>query len=331
MKPSNSQNKRSKEIIENIILIAVGIGGIIAINTQELAWGMIPIAIAIILNKWYRKREQQAQQNQSFHLEKLVQKSQTDQENQQLTLWELQQHVKQLQQSITKITGKQAEQNSQLKQLETVTKKQTQLEKELEQLTELTAKLSDFQNLDNTPKEELNDQQETNLSSLQNQIDTLKSSIQQFREAQTEENHYYQKSLQQLKQELDTAQSFNPQITSSPSIQTQINYLQNYLKQLTQLLNVLSQRQTEQNNYHQQLIEQLKQELEEVQRELVRESQSNQQKIETVQNALKQLTQLLTSVAKRQTTESQTLETQLNQLQFRLDQLGSSTTNESHE
>lgn len=237
-----SKRRQLLDVAENGLLIAVGVGSIIAVSTQQIGWGLIPGAIALIFNRFKRQQEQNTHLRQFHHLEKLIQSYQTEQENQQTTLSQLQEKVEnndyqvaieELRQDLDEARSRTSTNHSLEAELEKINQlirqnqqRQTELETQLSQIQESAQSLGD-----------------STSASSQEQINRLESSLQKFTQYQTEENHYYQKAIQQLKQELDTARSGN----SSSHSSDKINRLENFLRQLIQLVNSLTQRQTEKN------------------------------------------------------------------------------------
>lgn len=166
MKASKPRRNRIQEYAENSLLIVVIAGTVIAITTQQMAWGLIPIAIALVFNQFNRRQQQRSQHHQLTHLETSIQTTQSEQENQQILLWQVKQKAEEIEYSLQEFKQQQRQDTDSLKaktsnlnQVETILEKQKHLEntnsstqeqvKELhnylQQITELLDSLVKFQ------------------------------------------------------------------------------------------------------------------------------------------------------------------------------------------
>jgi len=64
-----SRPKRGKTLAEDGLLIVVIGGTFFAVVTQQFAWGLVPSAIALVVNRFHRKQQQRSQQDQFNYLE----------------------------------------------------------------------------------------------------------------------------------------------------------------------------------------------------------------------------------------------------------------------
>ena len=337
MKKIASESSRLGEIGENGLLVTVIIGTMIAVGTQEMAWGLIPIAIALVFNRFNRKLERYSNDNQLHHLKSLIQSTQSHQETQENTLWELKQQLEQFQQSIAKLTQKSDTETLRSEILESselgeIERKQKTIEKNVERLivSEETVKL-EFNSL--------NQQQESlyqSLSQLQQEVISLDQKLDVMNQDQPQQGNEYQAAIEELKQEINTARTGNQEIETLQSSLQEIqqhqrenqSYYQSTIEELKQeintvrtLINSHDSSDTELEKLR-QLIRQIQQQQATLQTQLTgrnqeaeNESSSTQEKIKHLENSLRKLTQLINSITERQAQKNETLEKKLNELQ----------------
>ncbi|MFP4133445.1 MAG: hypothetical protein ACLFTJ_04755 [Halothece sp.] len=109
-----------------------------------MAWGLIPIAIALVFNQFSRQQQQRSQHHQLSHLETLIQSTQSEQENQQILLWQVKQKAEEIEQSLQEFkrdTDSLKAKTSILHQVETIVEKQEQLEQKQQELEEARSRL----------------------------------------------------------------------------------------------------------------------------------------------------------------------------------------------
>ena len=166
MKTATPPKHWIRQNAENGLLIAVIAGTVIAVSTEKMAWGLIPIAIALIFNQFNRRQDNRHQHHQLSHLETSIQTTQSEQENQQILLWQVKQKVEELEYSLQEFKQQQIQDTDSLKaktstlnQVESIVEKQKHLEKTnsstqeqvkelhnyLQQITELLDSLVKFQ------------------------------------------------------------------------------------------------------------------------------------------------------------------------------------------
>jgi len=188
MKKLTSKPNDLRNLLEKLLLIAVIAGTTVAIQTQQIAWGFIPIAIALIINNLNRKKEQRSQQHRSHHLETLLQSSETEQENQQINFLDLQKQIQEVEQVLTEWK-----------------------ETHTQNWEDIQGKVSDYHQFKTT--------QDNQLKTLQTQLSEIQDQFNQLQKVATKEF----------------------------SNQEQIKNLNECLQQLTELLDAIAQRQTEES------------------------------------------------------------------------------------
>jgi len=188
MKKLTSKPNDLRNLLEKLLLIAVIAGTTVAIQTQQIAWGLIPIAIALIINNLNRKKEQRSQQHRSHHLETLLQSSETEQENQQINFLDLQKQIQEVEQVLTEWK-----------------------ETHTQNWEDIQGKVSDYHQFKTT--------QDNQLKTLQTQLSEIQDQFNQLQKVATKEF----------------------------SNQEQIKNLNECLQQLTELLDAIAQRQTEES------------------------------------------------------------------------------------
>jgi len=272
--------------LETGLLIVVVVGTVFAIQTQQWAWGLIPIALTMILNKIKQKNQQRSQQQRFQHLDHLIQNSQGEQENQQINLWKLQKQIEEWQDFGIEFRETQR-QNTET--IEEMIAELSQIQTQIENISVAQEQLmTDFNQL--FQQQETLSQSLTNLNQQapQNTIEI------ETKSAALAEN---QAEKDQLKPEFSTRKETIEVSPEQHSLREEIARLHSYLKQVTKLLDSVVKRQIEEKNTTNLI---------------------TQQKIDHLHNCLEQLTELLNVLAQRQTEVSQTFKNNLSTLRDQL-------------
>ena len=272
--------------LETGLLIVVVVGTVFAIQTQQWAWGLIPIALTMILNKIKQKNQQRSQRQRFQHLDHLVQNSQGEQENQQINLWKLQKQIEEWQDFGIEFRETQR-QNTET--IEEMIAELSQIQTQIENISVAQEQLmTDFNQL--FQQQETLSQSLTNLNQQapQNTIEI------ETKSAALAENPA---EKDQLKPEFSTRKETIEVSPEKHSLREEIARLHSYLKQVTKLLDSVVKRQIEEKNTTNLI---------------------TQQKIDHLHNCLEQLTELLNVLAQRQTEVSQTFKNNVSTLRDQL-------------
>ena len=355
------------KLFETGLLVVIVAGIIISIQTQQVAWGLIPIALMMILNKIKQKNQQRSQQQQLQKLENLIQNSQSEQESQQINLWKLQKQIEEWQDFLIDFRETNGQNNAtleeiiaELSQIQPLQEQQKHFHTQIEKISLTQEQLiTDFNHLS-----EVQETLSQSLTKLNNQVnqdsrdDAWEYSLQQTNERlsylhqlQNKQHQNDQEIAIELKEQLSQLQEEVNQRNEGAINQLsneEIEQLQNRIQDLTENVNLLNQRQREENDYSQKVTEQFKTEIETIY-QLVQEHQQQQaevtnelsqlkkqyqvltqqiqentpeitnhpsinQEIERLESYLKQVTQLLDSVVKRQAEDKKSFQTKIEQL-----------------
>ncbi|MDR9404717.1 MAG: hypothetical protein RI580_14910, partial [Halothece sp. Uz-M2-17] len=275
------QGDRWLKLFETGLLIVIVAGIIISIQTQQVAWGLIPIALMMILNKIKQKNQQRSQQQQLQKLENLIQNSQSEQESQQINLWKLQKQIEEWQDFLIDFRETNGQNNAtleeiiaELSQIQLLQEQQKHFHTQIEKISLTQEQLiTDFNHLS-----EVQETLSQSLTTLNNQVnqdsrdDAWEYSLQQTNERlsylhqlQNKQHQNDQEVAIELKEQLSQLQEEVNQRNEGAINQLsneEIEQLQNRIQDLTENVNLLNQRQREENDYSQKVTEQFKTEIE---------------------------------------------------------------------
>ena len=339
-----SEGKSIQEIAENGLLVAVIVGTIIAVSTQQLAWGLIPSTIALIFNRFNRQQEENFYSYQFSSLKNLIQNHQIEQDNQQINVWELQQKLGEVEQLITELrenqTQETAARESQIlesNQLQSIERKQEAIEREVERLSLLENTINNHFDFINQQQENLsqsisdiqtevvrvNQNSQEAIQELKQELDSVRSSLNSNESSAIKlerlnqlvrQNQQRQTEIQtQLSQIETNYQTLVKQINQQP--ESDSNVTQETIETLESQIREANSRQTEENQYYQQAIQELKQELDNV-RSSLNGNESSAIELERLNQLVRQNQQRQTEIQTQLSqieTNYQTLLEQINQ------------------
>ena len=155
MKNGVAKEERWINWLDMGLLIVMVAGIVIAIERQQVAWGLIPIALTIILNQIKQGNQQRSQQQQFQNLERLIQNSQSEQESQQINLWKLQKQIEEWQDFLIDFRETHTQNNqtiqeiiAELSQFQSLGEKQTDVQNQLQKISVTQEQLiTDFNQL----------------------------------------------------------------------------------------------------------------------------------------------------------------------------------------
>ncbi|AFZ44143.1 hypothetical protein PCC7418_1977 [Halothece sp. PCC 7418] len=337
MKNGVSKGQRWLKLLETGLLIVIVAGIIISIQTQQVVWGLIPIALTIILNQINQNHQQRSQQQQFQKLESLIQNCQAEEENQQINLWKLQKQIEEWQDFLIDFRETNA-QNTQtleeiiaeLSQVQPLREKQNNLNTQMQKIAVTQEQLiTDFNHLSQV--QETLSQSVTELSNQVHQDsrdDAWEYSLQQTNERlsylhqlQNKQHQNDQEVAIELKESLATVKEEVSQLREELNQKTEVatrqssnedvRQLQNQIEEMTETFNLLNQRQREENDYYQKAIEQFREDLESLREQINWDSQTELDTIhQLVQENQQQQTQLTNEISQLKT-DYQTLAQQL--------------------